>query len=167
MKELIQTVIICILLVVSLIFVINTRGTGSLDWSIDLSKINTEETFSYDIVASTLNGEYKNNKGNNMYAMVGKNADGTYRVYFIHVGAAAFGVDNKYVQLRLDAVKLDTNDTFSFQTENNVPLKLTLKNNQMIVSSNLGLGDSSMEGIYIYRKGINRFAMSEFQIYTK
>ena len=165
MKELIQIIVVAILIVVSLLFVINTRGSGNLDWSVDLSALNTEETFSYDIVNDSLNGEYKNNKGNSMYAMVGKNSDGTYRVYFIHVGASAFGKDNRYVQLRLDSVLLDANGSYAFTTENNVPLKLTLKSGQLVVSSNMGLGDSSMEGIYIYRKGIARFTMNEFQIY--
>ncbi len=166
MKELVQTGIIFVLVIVVFLLVINTRGNGNLDWSINLDAIDTAETFSYDIVASTENGEYKNNKGNSMYAMVGKNSDGSYRVYFIHVGAAAFGKDNRYVQLRLDNVLLDANDSYEFRTENDVPLKLTLRENTLTVSSNLGLGDSSMEGMYIYRKAITRFAMSEFQIYS-
>jgi len=101
-----------------------------------------------------------------MYLMVGKNADGTYRIYFIHIGAAAFGRDNKYVELRLDDVKLDSNNSYAFNTANNVPLKLTIQNKQIIVSSNLGTGDASMEGIYMWRKSISRFEMSQFQMYN-
>lgn len=166
MKNIIQSILLFLLVLVALYIVLNTRGTGNLDFSVDLSKISTEEKFSYSIVNDEYNGEYKNTKGNNMYLMVGKNADGTYRIYFIHIGAAAFGRDNKYVELRLDDVKLDSNNSYAFNTANNVPLKLTIQNRQIIVSSNLGTGDASMEGIYMWRKSISRFEMSQFQMYN-
>jgi len=50
MKNIIQSILLLLLVLVALYIVLNTRGTGNLDFSIDLSKISTEEKFSYSIV---------------------------------------------------------------------------------------------------------------------
>ena len=165
MKDTIESIIVLILIIVALFVVTSTRGSGNLDFNVKLDLNSAKETFAYDIVKDQNNGEYKNTKGNNMYIMFGKNSDGSYRAYFIHVGAAAFGTDNKYVQLRLDNVQLDNEGQYSFVTENNVPLKLIVRNKEINVVSNMGTGDSSMEGQYIWRKDISRFAMDQFQIF--
>ena len=168
MKEIIETAIVFVLVIISAIFVFTTRGSGTLDLKgINWSSIEKEESFNYDIVNDDLNGEYTNNKGNHMYAMVGRNADGTYRIYLIHLGNAAFGKDNRNIVVRLDSAQLDAKGGCTFTTSNNVSMKLSFSSKTLYVSSNNSLGDSSLEGVYIWRKNISRFSLNEFQIYTK
>ena len=163
-KELIKTIVVFILLVIAVIVVVMTRGNDTMEWGIDFT-VKAEEEFSYDITPDSNNGEYKNIKGNRHYALVGKNSDGSYRIYIIHVGAAAFGQSNKTIVQRLDSVVLDANNSYTFTTENNVSLKLVLNSKQLTISSNLSLGDAALEGVYTFQKAITRFSMSEVQIY--
>ncbi len=163
-KEIIKTVVVFILLVVAVIVVFVTKGNDKMEWGIDFT-VNAEEEFNYDIVPDEANGEYKNVKGNRHYALVGKNSDGSYRIYLIHVGVASFGQSNKTIVQRLDNVVLDQSNSYVFITENNVSLKLTLRPRELVISSNLSLGNAALEGSYTLQKSISRFAMSEVQIY--
>lgn len=163
-KEIIKTVIVFILLIIAAFVVFTTRGNDKMEWDINFN-IETEDAFNYDIVADTQNGEYKNTKGNRMFAMVGKNYDGTYRIYFIHIGTAV-GLNNKEPIVRIDDAKLDANGSYVFTNQNNVSLKLTLKDKNLTVTSNMSLGDSQIEGNYTFQKSISRFALSEVQIYN-
>ncbi|MBR6252482.1 MAG: hypothetical protein IKR04_01370 [Clostridia bacterium] len=163
-KEIIKTVIVFILLIIAAFVVFTTRGNDKMEWDINFN-IETEDTFNYDIVSDSQNGEYKNTKGNRMYALVGKNYDGTYRIYFIHIGSTV-GINNKDPKIRIDDAKLDANGSYIFTTENNVSLKLTLKDKNLTVTSNMSLGDSQIEGNYTFQKSISRFALSEVQIYN-
>ena len=166
MKELVETIIVFVLVILSAILVFTTKGTGTLDLKgINWSSIEKEESFNYDITNDDLNGEYTNNKGNHMYAMVGRNADGTYRIYLIHLGNAAFGKDNRNIVVRLDSAQLDAKGSCTFTTSNNVSMKLTITEKTIYVQGNNSVGDSSIEGIYIWRKPISRFSLNEFQIY--
>ena len=163
-KEIVKTVVVFVLLAIAVIVVFTTRGSDEMEWDINFD-IKTEEEFSYDIVPNEANGEYKNTKGNRHYILLGKNSDGTYRIYFIHIGAAAFGSSNKNTVIRLDNAVFDANGSLVFTTENNVSLKLTLKGKEIYVTSNLSIGDSDLEGNYTFQKSISRFSMSEVQIY--
>lgn len=163
-KEILKTIVVFILLIVACVVVFTTRGNDHMQWDINFN-VDTQEEFSYDLTANAANGEYKNTKGNNHYIMMGQNSDGTYRIYFIHVGAAAFGSSNKQIVLRIDDAKLDSNGTTTFTTDNNVSLKLTLSGKEINVTSNMSLGDAALEGHYTFQKSISRFSMSEFQMY--
>ncbi len=168
MKDIIETVIVFVLVVLSTIFVISTRGSSTLDLKgINWGTIEREDTFDYDLVPDSLNGEYRNNKGNNMYAMVGKNADGTYRIYIIHVGNASFTKGNRNIVVRLDGAQLDANGSCTFTTSNDAKMKLRISEKTLYITADYSIGDASLEGMYIWRKDISRFALNELQLYTK
>jgi hypothetical protein len=111
MKELIKTIVVAVLLIVALVVVISTRGSGSLDpskFNIDIAK---EDSFSYELAPSEINGSYENGNKYKVYCMAGLNPDGTYRLYFIK----AMG-HFKNVVLRFDNLQLDENDSVLIST---------------------------------------------------
>ncbi len=163
-KELIKTVVVFILLVLAILVVFMTRGSDTMEWGIDFT-VKSEEEFNFDVVPDEANGEYKNTKGNRHYALIGKNSDGSYRIYIIHVGLASFGQSNKSVVVRLDNVVLDQNGSYSFKTDNGVDMKLSLRERDLVITPALGLGDAAIEGIYSFQKAIIRFSMNEVQIF--
>ncbi len=168
MNEAIKTGIVAVLVVVALFVVITTRGNDELDLKgINWGTIETQEEFSYEIAESPYNGEYKNDKWNDMYVMFGQNPDGTYRAYFIHYDKAVFGKDSKNIRIRIDDGELDSNNTMRFTTANNIPLKLTVSGQRIIVQADNSLGDAEIEGSYVWRKGLSKFTLAEFQVYTK
>jgi len=166
MKEIVKTAIVFILLILAAILVFTTRGTGNLDFNVKFDSSSTKETFSYDLVESNENGIYRNTKGNNEYIMFGKTADGTCKAYFIYVGAAVFGSDNRYVELRLDNVQFDSTNSYKFNNKNGISLKLRNVDSgkELVVESNLSLGDSKLEGSYIKSKDITHFSIDDFKM---
>jgi len=163
-KEIIKTAVVFLLLIIACVVVFTTRGNDKMEWNIDFS-VDTEEEFSYDIAPNSANGEYKNTKGNNYYILLGQNDDGTYRIYFIHIGASGWVGSNKYPVVRLDNAVLDSKGSTTFTTENNVSLKLTLSERDINVTSNMSLGDAALEGHYTFQKPISKFSLSEVQMY--
>ena len=166
MKEIIKTAVVFVLVVIAAIVVTTTRGNDTMDWKLDFN-VKTEEGFSYPIDnTDSFNGEYKRLNGDYRFIMVGKNPDSkTYRVYFIQVGSAVLGSTIKNVVLRLDNLQLDGNNTGKFKTNNDVPMKITLRSQQAIVEADMSLGDASLAGTYQWQKNIREFSLNEFQIF--
>lgn len=159
MKNIKETIKICVLLFFVAFFAIivtSTKGKDplKLDFSMDW-EVKVKDEFSYPIVNSEYNGEYKNSKGNSMYTLVGKNSDGTYRIYFLR---------NSTPILKLDNAQLKGDEIF-FIDNNNVKLKLRFTNNALVVDEDLSLGNAQLEGEYKKMKNINSFSSKEIEIY--
>ncbi len=166
MKETIKTIVVFVLVILAAVFVTTTKGSDTMNWKFDFN-VNTEEQFAYAIdTKDSLNGEYKRLTGDYKYIMVGKNPDSkTYRVYFIQVGSAVFGTSVKNIVLRLDNLTLDGNNTGRFKTANNQNMKITFTGQAAMVTSDMSLGDASIEGHYQWQKNISEFSLSQFQIF--
>lgn len=161
MKETVKIVILLILVVISGVFVTMTKGNDELKWNVDLNlSWPAEEEFSYSIVSSDYNGEFRNNKGNNMFALMGKNEDGTYRIYLIHQVAST-----KNIVVKIDSGKVE-NDRIAFTNSQGTPLYVVLGNNSITVGADLGYGDAQLEGYYAKMKSISVFSMSEFEYFN-
>lgn len=161
MKETVEIVILLILVVVSGVFVTMTKGNDELNWDINLNlSWPTEDEFSYSIVSSDYNGEFRNNKGNGIFALMGKNEDGTYRIYFIHQVASV-----KNILVKIDSGKAE-NDRIAFTNANGTPLYVVLGNDSITVGADLGYGDAQLEGYYAKMKSISVFSMSEFEYFN-
>lgn len=162
MKETIKTGILLFFVIVFAIFFASTKGSGELNW--DIKWPEAKEEFSYDIYPSEYNGQYKNINGNKVYAFVGKNADDTYRVYFID---STLG---KNVILKLDSNTLK-NEEFSFvdtTSNSNLKMKLRFSENSFTVEPDgIGFSNEKIGGSYIKTKDIKKFAFSEFEIDIK
>lgn len=164
MKEAIKDGILLVLVIVFAVIVVTTKGDDPLVWNVNLDLSGwptTEEEFSYQIVSSDFNGQYRNNKGNSIYALMGENPDGTYRIYFIHQMAAT-----KDIVLKLDSATLNGNK-INFKNADGIPLYIALADNSFTVSADMSLGDAQLEGYYGKIKTINTFSMSEFDYYDQ
>ena len=84
-----------------------------------------------------------------------------YSVWFL----LAQGSDNRYVELRLDNVQFDSTNSYKFNNKNGVSLKLRNVDSgkELVVESNLSLGDSKLEGSYIKSKDITHFSIDDFK----
>ena len=161
MKETIKIIILFILVLISGIFVVMTKGNDELNWNMDFNlSWPTEEEFSYSVVSSDYNGQFRNNKGNGIFALMGQNEDGTYRIYFIHQVAST-----KNIIVKIDAGKLE-NNRINFTNKQGTPLYVILGNDSITVDADLGYGDEQLEGNYIKMKSINVFSMSEFEYFN-
>lgn len=159
-KETIKNGILLFLVVFFLIFFVTTKGNDELSLNFNFS---TTEEFSYPVYGSEYNGQYRNNDGNGIYAFVGKNADDTYRVYFIKTVKSL-----KNVLIKLDSVKItDGKATFVDTTNpnsNNLKLDIKFDKNEFSVSpSQIGLSNEQLDGSYLKMKDINQFSLSEFE----
>lgn len=155
MKETVKLAIIIILVVFFAAFFSMTRGKDELNWNIELPKF--EEEFSYPVYASQYNGLYRSEKSNGVYAMVGKNSDDTYKVYFIRTINST-----KTIVERIENANM-VNEKISFTDANNVRLTIEFSKNEMRVPKELGMGNAQLEGGYLRTKDINIFSMSEFK----
>ena len=83
-KEIVKIGVLLFLVVFVAIIVTTTKGKDPLRFDFNLNiELRDKNEFSFPIVNSEYNGEYRNNKGNSVYVLVGKNNDETYRVYFL------------------------------------------------------------------------------------
>lgn len=162
MKETVEVVLLLILVVIAGAFVGMTKGDDELNWDVNLNITwPTDEEFSYSIVSSDYNGQFRNNKGNGIFALMGKNEDGTYRVYFIHQIAST-----KNIIVKVDNGELK-GDRIDFTNSQNTPLYITLlADGSFAVNGDLGYGDSQLEGSYFLMKSINVFSMSEYEYFN-
>ncbi len=137
-----------------------------MNWKFDMN-VSAEESFSYPIDRQdSFNGEYKRLTGDYRFLLVGKNPDAnTYRVYFIRVGSAVLGSTVKDIVLRLDDLALDSNGTGKFKNSEGQTMKITFRNKSITVDSDMSLGDASLQGTYQWQKSIDKFSMTEFQIF--
>lgn len=158
MKDTVQTGLLLLLVIILALFFGTTKGNDelNLDFNVDFS---TEEEFSYPVVTSSYNGEYRSNKGNGIYAMVGENPDGTFRVYFIHQVAST-----KNIILKLDSATME-NEKIKFKNTEGVSLTMEFSDGGFTIPSEIGYGDVQLEGFYSKMKDINTFSMSEFEIF--
>ena len=155
-KELVKIGILFFLVVFFAIIVVTTKGKDPLRFNINLNiDLKDKNAFSFQIVNSEYNGEYRNTKGNSVYALVGKNNDETYRVYFLR---------NSDPIVKLDSGKLEGNK-ISFVDNNNVKLKILFTKDGFHVSSDLSSGNAQLEGEYTKMKSINTFSSEEIEYY--
>jgi len=161
MKDTIQTAIILVIVILVAFIVVTTKGEDKLNIKFDFN-FKTEETFSYDLATSEYNGEYKL-AGKDRYIMFGRNPDGTYRAYFIFLTASV-----KNITLRLDNLTLESDNTLKFTNLSGTALKIKLNGSSLIVMEDgeLSLGDNAIEGEYYIQKPINKFSLSEFEIFN-
>lgn len=160
-KEAIKNGVLLVLIVIFLIFFITTKGNDELNLNFNFP--SAEQEFSYPVYASDYNGLYRNNAGNGIYAFVGKNADDTYRVYFIRTVRSI-----KTVTLKLDNIKLTDGKATFVDTSNtevsNLKMDIKFDKNEFSVSpSQIGFSNAQLEGYYLKTKNISQFAMSEFE----
>jgi len=159
MKEAVKTGILFVLVIIVGIFVVKTKGDDPLKWDVNLDLSWPTEEFNYPLDDSEYNGEYRNDKGNGRYILMGKNLDGSYRVYFIKAEPSPT------VELKLDALQL-VNDKLSFKDTNGSALYITLGDKQVIVSPELGYGNAGLEGTYRRMKTIDSFSMDKFELFN-
>ena len=156
MKESIKTGLLLLLVVVFAIFFASTKGDDELNLDINIAPGQNE--FSYEIYDSEYNGEYRNTKSNGAYVFVGKNSDGTYRIYFIQTINSI-----KNISLKLDNVQLE-NGKLVFKDSNGSGLNLVFGQNNLTVDAEMGsLGNERLEGFYTKVKDLEVFSMSEFE----
>lgn len=159
MKNTIQIVVLLVLVVGFAVFFGLTKGNDKLNLNFDIN-ISQKEEFSYPIVSSSYNGEYRSNKGNGVFAMVGKNEDGTFRVYFIYQVAST-----KNVILKLDSVEMK-DGKIAFKNADNVDLTMEFGEKSFRIPKEIGYGDAKLEGDYVKMKDISTFSMSEFEYFN-
>lgn len=158
-KEIVKIGFLFFFVVFFAIFFVATKGNDELNFNINLD-FSTEEEFSFPITKSEYNGQYRNIKDNGVYTLIGANADGTYRIYFIHQVKSA-----KNVILKLDSAQLKGKE-IEFVDMHSTKLKLTFNSNGYTISGGLGLGNADLEGTYTKVKDINKFSLSEYQYYV-
>jgi len=142
MKEYVKIGILFFLVVFFAVFFASTRGNDELNLNLDFD-FSTQEEFSYPIYDSEYNGEYRNTKSNGAYVLVGKNADDTYRMYFIQTIRSI-----KNIVLQLDNAKV-VNGKLSFEDANNSALTLEFGGSGVTIDAGLGsLGNEKIEGYY-------------------
>ena len=165
MKEIIKTAAVALILLLAIIAVVITRGDDTTDWSkFNINVAEEEDSFSYEIVPSEYNGTYSNITKHKLYAMVGKNPDGTYRMYFVR----AIG-KIKSVILRIDDLTLDANGTGRFSTEGISGtttvsyLNVAFTKEQVRVYTGPDqAGSSDIQGMYNKYGDIARFSLRDF-----
>lgn len=164
MKEMVKNGILLFLIVVFAVLFITTKGNDELNFNINLDFSNGEEEFSYPVYASEYNGLYRNNKGNGVYAFVGKNADDTYRIYLLQAVKSV-----KTVLVKLDSISLSEKGEGTFIDTSNLnandpKMAIAFKTNEFSLSSaELGISNAKLEGSFFKLKDINQFSMSEFE----
>ncbi len=161
-KELIETAIVAILVVFATFVVINTRGSGTFDFSklkVDISL--QEESFSYPLEPDDRNGQYRRITGDNRHILFGKNPDGTFRLYFIQTIGHI-----KNIVLRIDDLELDNLGEGHFENSFGTKLRCNVTKDQIIVRQEaLGIGgDATLEGNYMKYKKINSLSLDEMTI---
>lgn len=155
-KELVKIGILFFLVVFFAVIVTTTKGKDPLRFDINLNiELKDKNAFSFPIVNSEYNGEYRNTKGNSVYVLVGKNNDETYRVYFLR---------NSDPIVKLDGARLEGNK-ISFVDNNNVRLKLLFNKDGFIVDSDLSGGNAQLEGQYTKMKSISTFSSDQIEYY--
>lgn len=155
MKENAKNIILLIFIIFFAVFFGMTKGNDELN--LDFKLPSLEEEFSYPIVASEYNGLYRNNASNGTYALVGKNSNGTYRIYFIYAINAV-----KNITLKLDNATVE-NGKVSFVDNSNINQTLEFGQNEFRVPKQMGMGNEQIEGYYLKTKEIGEFSMSEFK----
>lgn len=156
MKELLKTGFVLFLVIFFALFFGMTRGNDELNWNFQLPEF--KEDFSFQVYTSEYNGLYRNIADNGIYAMVGKNADDTYRVYFIKTARSL-----KTVTEKVDSLNL-VDGKGSFRDVNDVKLTIEFSKNEFKIPKELGLGNEQLEGSYLKTKNIDVFSMSEFEL---
>ena len=158
MQEIVKTSIVAIVLILAIIFVVGTRGNDSLDWSkINVNVAENGDSFSYNIVSSEYNGQYAGSS--NIYAMVGKNEDGTYRLYFIRVMGVV-----KTAILRIDDLTLSKDGVGTFKNNNGNQMKITFGVGQFSAENTLDtVVDNGIKGKYVKTADISKFDINELK----
>lgn len=159
MKEGVKIGFLFFFVVVFALFFANTKGNDELNLNIEWPTVQKEEEFSFPIYASEYNGQYKNLAGNGVHAFVGKNADDTYRVYFIEVTAG------KNVILKLDSYTLKGNKISFVDTSkgSNLNMKIEFSKDGFTVGpEQIGFSNEKIGGSYIKTNDIEQFSMSQF-----
>ncbi len=158
-KETGKIVVLCILIVFLAVFFIKTKGNDKFEpnFVVDIEK----EEFDYTLMESSYNAEYKNTKSNGMYLMTGKSANDMYYFYLVEWNGAL-----KVYHLKLDNAVME-NNTISF-AYNQGKYTATFGNNSVVIEGDMmnGVyGDERVDGNYTFRKKLNRFTPSEFEIF--
>ena len=161
MKKFFKTAGLAIIVILAFIIVFSSKGNDSLD--IDKTREQNiqilEDKYVYSIAKSDLNGQYKNQKGNNVYAMLGKNNDGTYRLYFIKT----MGSISRSVILRIDDLELKADGSGSFKNDTNNTLTIVTGSKRFTISKlPQTTGDQLLEGEYEMMHTISKFSSDEF-----
>ncbi len=168
MKDIIETAIVALLVVLAAVMLVSTRGTDDTDWSkFKLDVKAKEDSFSYDIVESEYNGAYENKSSKQrIYAMLGKNPSGTYRLYFFK----AFG-QVKTTILMVDNLILDNTGKGIFSMEGyNGSTTVSYLNIECtpgfirIFTDGSQAGSSDLKGSYQRYSIITRFDSNSVQI---
>ena len=155
MKETIKTGFVLFLVIFFALFFGMTKGPDELNLNFQLPEF--KEEFSFQVYSSEYNGLYRNIADNGMYAMVGKNADGTYKVYFIKTVRST-----KTVTEKVDATNV-VDGKATFRDVNDVKLTIEFGKNELTIPKELGLGNEQLEGNYLKTKNIDVFSMTEFE----
>ena len=146
------------------VLIVATKGDDPLVWNVklDLSWSAPKEEFRYPLGKWEYNAEFRNNKRNGKYLLMGKNAENdTYRVYVVDA--------NPYpvVTLKFDSLKMKNNRLY-IENGYGTELYIAFSDNNVVVGAELGsMGDASLEGNYIRMKDITTFSMDEFNVFTK
>ena len=163
MKELIKTIVVAVLLIVALVVVISTRGSGQLDPSKFNIEFDTGDEFSFELAPSEVNGSYKISNGTPVYCMAGLNPDGTYRLYFIK-SKGHF----KSVVLRYDNLTVDEENSVVVTTDGYSTATPTLKvqflpyNKQIRITVPNAVGGCDLAGVYARYSVLSRFDSDNF-----
>lgn len=160
-KETIKLGLILFLVVFFAMFFVTTKGKDELVLDFDFNfNTSTEDEFSFQIYPSDYNGEFRNTKGNGIFAFVGANSDGSYRVYFIEQIASV-----KNVLVKVDNATMK-NKEITFKDNYGVDLKMVFNEKTFVVSPDgINLGNQKLEGSYTWNNDIAVFSLSEFQFY--
>jgi len=165
MKSIIETAIVALLVVLAGVMLATTRGTDETDWSkFKLDVRAKEDSFSYEIVDSEFNGSYENSTKHKTYCMLGKNPDGTYRLYFVK----AIG-QIKSVVLRVDNLSIDSENKGQFSMDGYTGastvsfLNIELYPGQLrVFTGPTQAGSSELTGSYKRYGMITRFDLNDF-----
>ena len=161
MKDILRLLGIVALIVLAVIIVAGSRGNDELDFNLNKKEQEEyeNENFYYNIEKAQENGQYKNMDKSNTYAMLGKNSDGTYRLYFIK----AVGM-NKLVILREDSLEIRSDGSGTFRNNSNKVLTINLYSKSFTIQAPpQTTGDSEIEGSYQMMHSISSFSASEFK----
>lgn len=155
MKETVKTGIVLVLVIFFALFFGMTKGSDELNLNFELPEF--KEEFSFQVHSSEYNGLYRNLADNGMYAMVGKNADNTHRIYFIKTVRST-----KTVTEKVDSANI-VDGKASFYDANDTKLTINFGKNEFTIPKELGLGNEQLEGSYLKTKNIDVFSMTEFE----
>ena len=159
MKELGKILGMALIVLLAVIIVAGSQGEDELNFGSNKEEEYTEENYSYNIVSSPENGQYKNKDNSNMYAMLGKNSNGTYRLYFIKT----LGLNKSFI-VKIDDLEVKSDGSGSFKNNANKTLIINISNKSFTIKPlPQTTGDSEIEGTYEMMHSIKTFSANEFK----